>query len=40
MANRVPVTMLGCSIIWGRKKEVNGDAGKPLSDARETSYMI
>ena len=26
--------------IWGTRKEINGDAGKPLTDARETSYVI
>jgi hypothetical protein len=26
--------------IGGTRKETNGDAGKPLTDARETSYVI
>jgi len=26
--------------IWGTRKRQNGDAGKPLTDAREKSYLI
>jgi hypothetical protein len=26
--------------IGGTRKKINGDAGKPLTDARETSYVI
>ncbi len=26
--------------IWGTRKRQNGDAGKLLTDARETSYVI